>query len=307
MKRLYLLLIWLVGLGSSPAIELTLSEEMTLPDFYSQGIYPSISMKDGIAFTAAPLTISVGKEENLLQVERALASFTFTVDAELMYGMVNVDGYTSVEEAVTLLEGIADRLGVEPRYGTFPPIKEPGASTLRWTSMSVKYTIPNSVWSVAFLVRRSEEMAFLHVGFDRPTTRKEDYDFSKDWDFAPMLQAPEEWSHLPLKGEWRGRDPEVTKFTYLVSSYDDEGKLLPELAKLREEIERKADLEADQRFQKPPPRQRGGSGTAEPKPVTAPQPEENPQTPWILAALGLLLIAAGYYYLSRRGQRQLSS
>lgn len=285
--KILLPLLWIVPGSSLRGIDLHLRDGMMLRDFYEQDIYPQVNIHSGIAFSLGPLEFIIPGKGKVFELEHARASFRFTVRNEVRGGMINTFEPVSIEHATKLLEQAAERLAVEPKYGSFPRNTPPSSTGASWTSMAVSYEIPDSKWTFTVLGKRSEEMVFLHVFLDKPTTRREDTEFVLEWGDAPMLKAPKEWEHLPLHGNWRGLDPEVQKFTYLVSSYDEEGKLLPKFQKLRDEIEATAAVKIQNLPSRP---KRSHSEDVVPAPE-----EEKEENGWIWVSLAILLAACGYY------------
>jgi hypothetical protein len=289
--KILLLLLWIVPGSSLRGIDLHLRDGMLLRDFYEQGIYPRIDGKDGIQFLVDSLTIYLEGIGKVVETGHCRGSFTFNSRNELRYGMFNITEPVSIAEATEILQAVANRFGVQPRYSSFPPSTPPSMEGTPWTAMSAVYKIPGTKRTFTVMGKRSEELVFLHAFFERSTTRKEDWDSVRERRSAPMLQSPEEWSHLSLKGNFPGFANELHRFTYLISSYDQEGNLLPKFQKLKEKIEAKERARIQAMKNGPPPKRTH----SKPKESEGLAEKKEGQSLVLWVAVAILLLTCGIY------------
>lgn len=300
--RFFIILVSVMSPAVSAALELSFSKEMTLGDFYAQGIYPSFGGPHKAGFSLNHLNLSVGQERELFSFGTCYGSFSFSIRNELRYGMIIASDPTTVEEATRMLEVAARRLGVEPRYGSEHPDAPPSNSGAQWTSMAVNYLIPESEWTLALVAKRSEEMVFLRAFLSKPISRRERTINMQEWRTQELLKTPEEWSHLPLRKKWYSLDPEAADSLHRVASYDAEGNLLPEYGKRLEEIETKAAQEATKRAAK-----RAGQGLERTEsPLNDTVSEGESRVPWIAAAGVIFVVAFGFAFWRLRGRAPAS-
>ena len=279
-------------------LRIQMSPEMTLSDFYRQGIYPVRSGQDEIMIWSDPIEF-VFSENHSLNVNSCRARFSISVSERVLLCQYYDEKTYSLEKGVRALEQMALDIGVDLHYQRFPPEIAPSASGVTWTRATGKMTSAPSGWVSSLVARRNDETLKILGELSGPADVRELAAATLEWGSTRFVKSPGGWEHLPLGFFDRGDHPEVRAFTFLVSSYDDEGNLLPEFAKLRKEIEQQASLKAGQREQASHPRRR--SNPPPRAPIGTPPDEEN-LTVWILAALGLLLMSAGFYLIRKLGQ-----
>lgn len=296
MKFLCHLVISALSLASVKGIDLHFRDGMKLREFYEQGIYPRVSGQDSVRFLADPLTIYLEGIGEVVETGYCRGFFILNPRNEVTWGGVDITEPVSIAEATEILQGVANRFGVQPTYSSLPRRTPPSMEGTPWTAMAAAYKIPDSKWTFTLTGTRSEELVYLGVSFKRPTTRREDTEQMRERRMAPMLQSPEEWSHLPLRGNYAGFENKLYRFAYLISSYDEEGNLLPKFQKLTEEIEVKERARIQAMKNGPPPRERG---TQEPE-WQSPEPAKEVWNKWIGFALLLVVLASAYFLYQRR-------
>ena len=275
--------------------ELVLAAEPRVEDLYEQGFYPSGHMGSGIKIYLYSTRVRFGGTNSSLYFERGELTMTCSPDGTLLHGRILDQASPYPPEALDPLEQMAVDLGVELKTSRKEgvigrPENDPGMPGWDHAGASVQFS--DRDLKVGLNGKAVLGQIQIIIALSKHLTGPEIMRRYNEWGGTYEIQLPPKWQHLPIPGPHRGYDPEVQKFTFLVSSYDNEGNLLPKFQKLRAAIESKA--RAQNQLSRSKER-----GEAPAKPPTGSGSESDHGSLWLVAALGLVLLAAGYWKLRK--------
>lgn len=275
--------------------ELVLAAKPRVKDLYKQGFYPSGHMGSGIKVYLYSTRVRFEGTNSSLYFERGELTMTCSPDGKLLHGTISYEESPYPPEALERLNQMAVDLGVElmtsRKKGVIGrPEKEPGMPDWDHAGASVQFSDRDLKVSLNGKAVLGQIQIFVH--FSQEYRKGQGLRRFNEWGGTYPIQLPPKWQYLPIPGPHRGYDPEVQKFTYLVSSYDNEGNLLPKFQKLRAEIESKASGQNQLSRSK-----ERGEGPVKPFPDARSQRESVPI--WLVVTLGLVLLAAGYWQLRK--------
>ena len=227
--------------------------------------------------------------------ERGELTMTCSPDGNLLHGRILDQASPYPPEALDRLNQMAVDLGVvlksSRKEGVIGrPEKEPGMPG--WDHAGASVQFPDRDLKVGLNGKAVLGQIQIIIALSKHLTGPEIMRRYNEWGGTYSIQLPPKWQHLPIPGPHRGYDPEVQKFTYLVSSYDNEGNLLPKFQKLRAEIESKA----RRQNQASRPKERGEAPV---EPLADSGSDRQHGMFWLVVTLGLVLLAAGYWKLRK--------
>lgn len=265
------------------AMELRISKETSLSDLFSQDIYPMRRMTNGVGFSPDELVLRFGGIDGEFKLASCRVHLSFFETELVSSGEYFVAATGSFDSDLDLVKRLADWIGaplikrqedtvIREKMTARRRLEDGSRITVSGERTSYGETPTNTDWIQIIIYHDTgpHEMAVYREDDERWAKRN-----------PPYITSPAPWSHLPLARRDVDRT-ESFEFLFRVSSYDDDGKLLPKFA---EEYTRRTAREV-------PTTAPTAESNTEPPPVPEVESRRPVPIPLIATVIGILLLGA---------------